>query len=93
MHSLSEPRTLLLTERVPHVARLAPVDVAFLLEHHRAHVEVLPTGRRDRYRLTALGCTGVLGDADVPAGDPPEDSPSEPLRHARSARARTRRAR
>ncbi|MGH7169432.1 MAG: McrC family protein [Gemmataceae bacterium] len=60
MHSLSQPRTLLLTERRPHVARLAPSDVAFLLEHHRAHLEVLPTGRRDRYRLTALGCTGVL---------------------------------
>jgi 5-methylcytosine-specific restriction enzyme subunit McrC len=39
---------------------LAPADVAFLLEHHRGHVEVLPTGRRDRYRLTALGCVGVL---------------------------------
>jgi 5-methylcytosine-specific restriction enzyme subunit McrC len=60
MHSLSQPRTLVLTERRPHVARLAPGDVAFLLEHHRGHVEVLPTGRRDRYRLTALGCAGVL---------------------------------
>src|SRR6185437_11980354 len=60
MPSLSQPRTLILTERVPHVARLVPGDVAFLLEHHRAHVEVLPTGRRDRYRLTALGCAGVL---------------------------------
>ena len=60
MYSPSQPRTLNLTERRPHVARLAPVDVAFLLEHHRGHLEVLPTGRRDRYRLTALGCTGVL---------------------------------
>ncbi|HEY7425713.1 MAG TPA: hypothetical protein VH682_15900 [Gemmataceae bacterium] len=60
MHSLSPSRTLILTERVPHVARLAPADVAFLLEHHRGHVEVLPTGRRDRYRLMALGCVGVL---------------------------------
>jgi 5-methylcytosine-specific restriction enzyme subunit McrC len=60
MHSLSQPRTHVLTERVPQVVRLAPVDVAFLLEHHRAQVEVLPTGRRDRYRLTALGCAGVL---------------------------------
>ncbi|MHB1424836.1 MAG: McrC family protein [Gemmataceae bacterium] len=55
-----EALTLLLTERKPHIARLAPVDVAFLLEHHRGRVEVLPTGRRDRYRLTALGCVGVL---------------------------------
>lgn len=60
MHSPPSPRTLLLTERVPHVARLAPADVAFLLEHHRGHVEVLPGGRRDCYRLTALGCIGVL---------------------------------
>ncbi|HEY7156251.1 MAG TPA: hypothetical protein VH575_19955 [Gemmataceae bacterium] len=60
MHPLSQPRTLILTERTPHVARLAPADVAFLLENHRGHVEVLPTGRRDRYRLTALGCAGIL---------------------------------
>jgi 5-methylcytosine-specific restriction enzyme subunit McrC len=60
MQSLSQPRTVLLTERRPHIARLAPVDVAFLLEHHRGWLEVLPTGRRDRYRLTALGCAGVL---------------------------------
>ncbi len=60
MHSLSSPRTLILTERVPHLARLAPSDVAFLLEHHRGHVEVLPTGRHDRFRLTALGCAGIL---------------------------------
>jgi 5-methylcytosine-specific restriction enzyme subunit McrC len=60
MHSHSQPRTLILTERTPHFARLTPADVAFLLEHHRGHVEVLPTGRRDRYRLTALGRVGVL---------------------------------
>jgi 5-methylcytosine-specific restriction enzyme subunit McrC len=54
------PRTLVLTERVPHVSRQTPADVAFLLDSHRAHIEVLPTGRRDRYRLTALGCAGVL---------------------------------
>jgi 5-methylcytosine-specific restriction enzyme subunit McrC len=56
----SAPRTLDLTELRPHVARLAPADVAFLLDNHRAHVEVLPTGRRDHYRLTALGCAGLL---------------------------------
>jgi 5-methylcytosine-specific restriction endonuclease McrBC regulatory subunit McrC len=60
MHSLSQPRTLILTERKPHIARLAPGDVAFLMEHHRGCLEVLPTGRRDCYRLTALGCIGVL---------------------------------
>ncbi len=58
MHSV--PRTLMLTERVPHVARMSPADVAFLIDNHRGHIEVLPAGRRDRYRLTALGCVGVL---------------------------------
>lgn len=60
MQPSSQPRTLFLTERRPILARLAPVDVAFLLEHHRGHLEVLPAGPRHRYRLTALGCTGVL---------------------------------
>jgi 5-methylcytosine-specific restriction enzyme subunit McrC len=60
MHSPSQPRTLMLTERRPHIARLTPDDVAFLLEHHRGRLEVLPTGRRDHYRLTALGWAGVL---------------------------------
>lgn len=60
MPSLSSPRTLVLTERVPHVGRLAPADVAFLMEQYRGRVEVLPTGQRDHYRVTALGCAGVL---------------------------------
>src|SRR5579871_6580373 len=58
MHSV--PRTLILTERVPHIARMAPADAAFLIDNHRGHVEVLPAGSRNRYRLTALGCAGVL---------------------------------
>jgi 5-methylcytosine-specific restriction enzyme subunit McrC len=58
MHSA--PRTLVLTERVPHIARLSPADVAFLIDNHHGHIEVLPAGRRNRYRLTALGCAGVL---------------------------------
>jgi 5-methylcytosine-specific restriction enzyme subunit McrC len=60
MHSLSQQRTLVLTERTPHITRLAPGEVAFLLEHHRRRLEVQATGRRDRYRLTALGCIGIL---------------------------------
>src|SRR6516165_5555158 len=56
----SSRRTMVLRERAPHIARMAPADVAFLLDKHRGHVEVLPAGRRDRYRLTALGCAGVL---------------------------------
>jgi 5-methylcytosine-specific restriction enzyme subunit McrC len=54
------PPTLTLTERRPRRARLAPADVAFLLDRHRGHVEVLPTGRRHRYRLTATGHVGVI---------------------------------
>lgn len=60
MTSLSQPRTLLLIERRARIVRLSSVDVAFLLEYHRGHIEVLPTGRRHRYRLEALGCAGVL---------------------------------
>ena len=50
MTSLSQPRTLILTERRPRIVRLAPVEAVFLLEHHRGHVEVLPTGRRHSER-------------------------------------------
>lgn len=53
-------RTLTLTERVPAECRLAPGDVAFLLAEHRTHLELLPTGRRDRYRLRPFGVVGVL---------------------------------
>src|SRR6516225_10087012 len=38
-------RTLTLTERRPRLCRLSLADVAFLLAHHRDHVEVAPTGR------------------------------------------------
>jgi 5-methylcytosine-specific restriction enzyme subunit McrC len=60
MHSAAPVRTLTLTERVPRVCRLAPADVRFLLAEHRAHLRLMPTGRRDRYRLTALGHVGVV---------------------------------
>lgn len=57
---MPQPRTWILTERQPCISRLAPDDVAFLLEQHRGRLEVLPTGRRDCFRLTARGCVGVL---------------------------------
>jgi 5-methylcytosine-specific restriction enzyme subunit McrC len=60
MHAAFPERTVVLTERVPHVCRLAPADVEFLLRHHRGRVEVVPTGRRRRYRLTSAGYAGVL---------------------------------
>jgi 5-methylcytosine-specific restriction enzyme subunit McrC len=53
-------RTLVLTERVPLVCRLAPADVNFLLDAHRGHLRVTPTRRRHRYRLVAAGRVGVV---------------------------------
>ena len=53
-------RTLTLTERAPHVCRMAPDDVDFLLTQQRGRVEVQPTGRRHTYRLTATGYVGVV---------------------------------
>ncbi len=52
--------TLRLTERTTTDCRLSPDDVDFLLAAHRAHVRVLPTRRRDVYRLTPLGHVGTL---------------------------------
>jgi 5-methylcytosine-specific restriction enzyme subunit McrC len=59
MHAASPARTVVLTERVPHVCRLAPADIDFLLRHHRGRVEAVPAGRR-RYRLTSAGYAGTL---------------------------------
>jgi 5-methylcytosine-specific restriction enzyme subunit McrC len=53
-------RTLLLRERTATECRLAAEDVAFLLARHRTHLELLPAGRRGRYRLTPAGYVGTL---------------------------------
>jgi 5-methylcytosine-specific restriction enzyme subunit McrC len=53
-------RTLHLTERTPALCRLHPADVAFLLAEHCTHLEVLPTGRRHRYRVLPGGYVGVI---------------------------------
>jgi 5-methylcytosine-specific restriction enzyme subunit McrC len=53
-------RTLTLTERVAAVCRLTAADVDFLLAHHRAHLDLVPAGRRHRYRLTPAGVVGVI---------------------------------
>src|SRR5712671_289324 len=53
-------RTILLTERCASICRLALADVDFLLAQHRSHLEVLPTRRRGRYRLTPTGHVGIL---------------------------------
>jgi hypothetical protein len=54
------PRTIRLVERRPRRVRLARRDIAFLLREHRTHLELLPTGRRGVYRVTARGFAGVI---------------------------------
>jgi 5-methylcytosine-specific restriction enzyme subunit McrC len=53
-------RTLVLTERTAALARLSAADVDSLLAEHRAHVGVLPTRCRGRYRLTPTGHVGTI---------------------------------
>src|SRR5262249_22257137 len=60
MQPANPQRTITLTERAATPCRLAPDDVAFLLAEHRAHVELTPSGRRHRYRLTPTGHVGVI---------------------------------
>jgi hypothetical protein len=55
-----ELRTLVLTERRATICRLTRQDVDFLLGAHRAHVELVPAGRRGYYRLTPKGHVGTL---------------------------------
>lgn len=52
--------TFILTERVAAECRLAPADVEFLLDRHRAHVRLAPTGRPECYRLTPTGHVGTI---------------------------------
>jgi 5-methylcytosine-specific restriction enzyme subunit McrC len=54
------PHTLVLTERVPALARLAASTADFLLAGWRHVVSLRPTRRRHVYRLTPLGHVGVL---------------------------------
>src|SRR6516225_1134471 len=60
MDGTTPRRTLLLTERRAAVCRLPSEDIDYLLALHRPHLEVLPTRRRGRYRLTPTGHVGVL---------------------------------
>jgi 5-methylcytosine-specific restriction enzyme subunit McrC len=57
---MTPPPTLHLIERRSHLCRLAPVEVDFLLAHHRGAFEILPTARRHRYRVTPAGVAGVV---------------------------------
>ena len=52
--------TLVLRERRPRPARLAPADVEFMLAQHAGRIDVVPTGRRGVLRLTPRGCAGVV---------------------------------
>jgi 5-methylcytosine-specific restriction enzyme subunit McrC len=54
------PRTIFLRERVPRECRLSRGDADLLLAEHRPHVEVVPTQRRGRYRLTPTGHVGTV---------------------------------
>lgn len=60
MHPAGPPRTILLRERVPRECRLSRADVDLLLAEHHPHVEVVPTTRRGRYRLTPTGHVGTI---------------------------------
>lgn len=52
--------TLHLRERQPRECRLAPDEVTFLLDRHRAHLDLRPTTRRHRWRVTPAGYVGVV---------------------------------
>src|SRR5260370_20370897 len=53
-------RTLVLTERAPRLCRLSPDEADFLLATQRGRLELLPTRKRNAYRLTAIGHVGVI---------------------------------
>jgi 5-methylcytosine-specific restriction enzyme subunit McrC len=53
-------RTIVLTERRPRTCRLGPVDVQYLLVHHRSHLDLVPTDQRHVYRVTPLGHVGII---------------------------------
>lgn len=57
---MAPARTVTLTERLPHCCRLRPDDVAFLLAHHREHLELMPAAGRGRWQLVARGKVGVI---------------------------------
>lgn len=60
MDAATRRRTLRLTERTADECRLPPADVAFLLAGHRNHLELEPTGRQGRYRLTPANHVGTI---------------------------------
>ena len=57
---MSRADDLHLTERRARPCRLAGEEVRYLLEHHRAAVDLAPTVRRGVWRATPRGVVGVL---------------------------------
>jgi 5-methylcytosine-specific restriction enzyme subunit McrC len=57
---VNEIRTLFLRERVSRECRLPRADAEFLLTNHRPHIEIVPTHRRGRYRMTPTGHVGSI---------------------------------
>lgn len=51
---------LRLRERRPRLCRLAPDEVRHLFEHHRAHLDLVPTADRHVWRVTPAGVAGVV---------------------------------
>jgi 5-methylcytosine-specific restriction enzyme subunit McrC len=56
--------TWTLTERTAAELPLTAADVEYLLAHHRAHVQLLPTRRPDLFRVTATGHVGSIPAPD-----------------------------
>ena len=57
----SEPTTsLIFTEKSSLCAQMDDADVHFLLEHHRAHLDVRPAGQTGHYLLSSRGHVGVI---------------------------------
>lgn len=58
--SASTPITIHLTERAARIVELSPSSVAYLLDRHRYHLQLEPTGLIHQYRLRARGVVGVI---------------------------------
>lgn len=57
---MTSSSTLYLRERQKHRCRLAPEEIAFLLDQHRTHFDLAPTPRRHVWDVTPAGVAGVV---------------------------------
>ncbi len=60
VRATDQPPALIFTEKASLCAQLEDVDVQFLLEHHRAHLDLRPAGQVGYYLLTSRGHVGIL---------------------------------